>query len=352
MKKILGIIIVANFSQTGYCSSPPDLNDPTWELAFSDEFNDGSINTSLWNVYNEHDHWGATNCVFLSSNVFEAGGNLTLRYKKENYSCTPPHGLPGDTWYCVRQANSGGSLIYNHTGAQVATKEAFNFEYGYVEARIKMDFASGTYPAYWTIIGDGLSGSNAAEIDIFEMLTYDPQFGTPSEIMTSNLHYTYPGADPVDGFDATNIGNWDDVYRTFAIEWNPNEIIWFIDGVEKRVYTNHEIHDPIKLLLTLTIALHASDAPTALQKDMLIDYIRVYQKKGSCGSSPTYCIFNFPSWVEEVKQNITIGCTGNTNTQPAATTQYFWVTNSMTINGEFTVPLGSTMSIQIEDDCY
>ena len=118
------------------------------------------------------------------------------------------------------------------------------------------------------------------KIDIFEMLTWTNIYGTPrNNIMTTNLHYTYPGQDPTDGFAYHNIGNWDDVYRTFAIEWNPNEIIWYVDGVHYRTYSNHEIQDPIKILLTFAISLNPSEAPTVTQKDFLIDYRKAHLKR-------------------------------------------------------------------------
>lgn len=338
---LFGSIILSLVSVAQY---PPDLSDPTWQLIWSDEFNDGTISTALWEVKNEFDHGGGHNVVFNNGNVVETNGNLVLTLKEETYYCT-------SLVNCKRQDLTG--LPYDYTGGYVTSKASYNFKYGYIEARIKFDYGHAMWPAFWTFRGDGVTSSNADEIDICEMLMWDESdLASPWDSMTSNLHYTYNGQDPSDGFKRTAIGNYDDVYRTFSIEWNPDSLIWYVDGVIKRVYPNPGIVDPVKVLFDIGIREDKIDGTTPSQKDMLVDYIRVYQKNGDCGSSPTYCIFNFNGWTEAVKHDITIGCPGYSNTQPDNTTQFFWVTNSFTINGEFTVPYGSSMIVQIEDECY
>ena len=340
---------------------PVGIPDPTWQLLFSDEFNDGAINTSLWHVADEFDHFAANNIVHIDDNVIESGGNLVLTFKKQNYDClaAPPYnGLPGDIYFCKRQNLTG--LIYNHTGGYVWTKAAYNFKYGYIEARVKLDYAHGLFPAFWTFLGDDIATyTNGSEIDIFEM-----RMGTdPANIMTCNIHYTYPAADPLDGFADPYIGNYDDVWRTFAVEWGPDFIHWYVDGTWVRTYGPpynggyHQIHDPVKVLFDLGIEglpgqENAPDASTPALVNMYVDYLRVYQLDHDCANAFSTCSFNYSTYPKTVKESITIGgCAGSVYSVPAGDSQYLHASDFIQINGDFTVPVGAELLLDV-GSCY
>jgi len=73
----LSILITTNITLS---QGPSDINN--WSLIWSDEFNDGTINTTMWKVEPEFDHWGANpNIVAIDDNVNESGGNLILTHK-------------------------------------------------------------------------------------------------------------------------------------------------------------------------------------------------------------------------------------------------------------------------------
>lgn len=324
-----------------FAQGPSDLNN--WTLVWSDEFNDATINTSMWKVEPEFDHWGAhPDIVAIDDNVFETGGNLVLRHKVENYSCTPPHGQTGDTYYCVGQAASGQP--YSRTGGYIWSKSPYNFTYGYIESRMKLDYAFGLFPAFWTIIGDGITGNQSAcEIDIFEMTTATLN----SSYMTGNIHYSYPhpNVDPTDGYFEKNIGNWDDVYRVWGLEWNPDEIIWYVDGEEIRRYSGHNIHEPVKILIDLMLQANYISNPAVSPVDMLVDYVRVYQLIQDCDNDVTTCNLN----VDGLKSSITFS--NNCGIILPSGKTKFRATNYYLINGDFTVPLGSELVLYPES-CY
>ncbi len=57
------------FSQT-------PLTDPHWELLWEDHFN--TLNTDIWNVRNNYDHWGYEWQVYRDNNVRIDNGVLVL----------------------------------------------------------------------------------------------------------------------------------------------------------------------------------------------------------------------------------------------------------------------------------
>jgi hypothetical protein len=62
-------------------------------------------------------------------------------------------------------------------------------------------------------------------------------------------------------------------------------------------------------------------------------------------ASMSACSFNFSTYDHKVKQSITVGCTGYTNSVPASSSVWFRVADYANINGTFTVPVGSEFVI-------
>ena len=84
-------------------------------------------------------------------------------------------------------------MPYSYTSGYIESKEAFNTQYGYIEAQIQLPHDYGFWPAFWTFVGSGLpSNSNAAEIDIFEMTGSDAK---APHIVGTNIHKDYCDCD-------------------------------------------------------------------------------------------------------------------------------------------------------------
>jgi beta-glucanase (GH16 family) len=71
-------------------------------------------------------------------------------------------------------------------------------------------------------------------------------------------------------------------FHTFAIEWNPKEIIWYLD--DKKVFRSETGIPEERMFLILTLGLGGDyagevDNTTPFPSTFDIDYIRVYQKK-------------------------------------------------------------------------
>ena len=70
-------------------------------------------------------------------------------------------------------------------------------------------------------------------------------------------------------------------YHTWALEWTPTEMDWFVDGIVRKVYTGSDIPNvPMYMLADLAVGgtwPGSPDGSTPFPSSMDIDYIRAYQ---------------------------------------------------------------------------
>ncbi len=310
-------------------------NDLHWQLVWEDNFN--TLNTNMWQVADHFDHYGEPQ-VYKAGNVSVNGGNLIIQTRQEMYNCPSLYLTP---WHCSRQDAVG--LPYSYTSGWVESKQAYNTQYGYIESRIKIPYGFGFWPAFWTFLGDGVSGSNAAEIDIFEMLGH-----LPNDNVTTNIHYEYPDGDPyfqkseLDYFDYTD-------WHIYGVEWSPDRIVWYIDGHAIRTYYNHSVVDPVRIILNT--AIEPLYQPTVNQapfpSDMRVDYVKVYDLKTDCNTTINACSYNFATYDNKVKKEITIGGSSCVNSIPANANITLRATDGILINGDFTVPNGAQLYLDV-----
>ncbi len=314
------------------CLGQTVLNDPHWELLWEDHFN--YLDLSTWAVRNNFDHYGEPQ-VYTNrpNNVYISDGNLVLSITEESYHCTNIN-----SWACNNE-------WYSYTSGWVETLSSKNVQYGLIQSRIKVPYGYGLWPAFWTFIGSGVSGVNAAEIDIFEML------GTlPSNIVTTNIHTDYNN-EP-NNYQEHNMGNYANAYHNYAVAWSPSKIVWYVDEQPIRISNNHGIVDPVRIILNIAITPQAlPNASTTLPSKMYIDFVKVYELKKDCNNSISECVFDFNSIDYRVKRDIQIGGAGCSNSVPNNSNIYLRATHSVQIEGGFTVPIGSSFFVDV-DACY
>jgi beta-glucanase (GH16 family) len=73
------------------------------------------------------------------------------------------------------------------------------------------------------------------------------------------------------------------------VDWQPKEIVWYIDGVERRRYTHgdHIPAEPMYLLLNLAVGGTWPCAPTAstlFPANYEVDYVRVWSSRPAMGA--------------------------------------------------------------------
>lgn len=111
------------------------------------------------------------------------------------------------------------------TSGKITTYGKVGFQYGRMEARIKMPKGIGMWPAFW-MLGSDIKTNNwpsSGEIDIMEAKGVSPKmaYGT--------VHGPgYSGGDGIGGHTAMKTYNYSG-FNNYAIEWKPDQIKWLLN---------------------------------------------------------------------------------------------------------------------------
>ena len=245
------VIATAATAPAPASSSPSPSGTPTlpgYHSVFDDEFEGTKLDRRWMSAL----PWGNTNPgesqFYTPNNLAVGGGVLTLTARRQNMN-----GLP-------------------YTSGAINSSKSFAFTYGYVEARVQVPAGQGLWPAFW--LATTVPTLND-EIDIMEILGSDPtteyavvHYGTRADRHKSAVPYV--GPDSSAGF------------HTFAIDWEPNALVWYIDGVERRLVTTNIPSHPMCIVTSLTVGGRTSwsgapDRYTVFPASLQVDYIRVFQ---------------------------------------------------------------------------
>ena len=198
-----------------------------WEQVWSDEFDEaaGTLpNPENWS-YEIGD--GALNGI-------EGWGNSELQYYTDDPANAQTDG-DGNLVITLEEADGSLECFYGtceYTSARLISKFKAEFAYGRIESRIQVpkdgtDFR-GLWPAFWSL-GTDISYNPwpaAGEIDIMEWVGRLPNeiFGTihgPGYNGGNAFGKVYDFGAPVPN-----------EYHTFTIEWEPDSIVWYVDGIQ------------------------------------------------------------------------------------------------------------------------
>lgn len=332
----------------GFSQTP--ANDLHWEFVWGDEFNGTTLNTNIWYIMDNYDHGGNERQVHIDDNVSLSNGNLEIIIKNEVYSC--PSWAINPNYFCIRQYNLGQP--YQYTSGCIQSMPANNIKYGYMEARMKVDYGYGLWPAFWTFVGDTLINgipsplqgiSNAAEIDIAELVG-----SLGPNILPSNIHKVFPDGG-VYGLDLVPNGYHWSSWHIYAVEWSPEKIIWYLDGNIVRIILNHGIVDSVKLIFGMGLELGADISSLSFPKKMYVDYTRVYKYRKDCSTSLNLCSYWFPNHDNKVKKKITIGNGSCTNSVLSGQNIKLRASEEILINGNFEVIFGGELYMDV-NSCY
>jgi beta-glucanase (GH16 family) len=224
-----------------------------YKLAWSDDFDGPALDTAKWHTsYAPKVHpLGCNNekQSYAPENVIVRDGQLVLRAERRQRE-----GMP-------------------FTSGMVASHDKFSQRYGRFEARMQLPRGRGLWPAFWLL---PVTMKWPPEIDIMEhkgrilnrvwMTLHLPQAGTWRPKSTGG---EWAGPDFTAGM------------HTFAVEWEPDSMRWFVDGVQR-----HETRQPtpdLPMYLILNLAVGGDwdgppDATTLFPAEMRVDWVRVYRK--------------------------------------------------------------------------
>ena len=248
-----------------------------WQLVWSDEFNGESVDLTSWNIevnglggYNEELQYYTDR----PGNIRVEDGNLVLTGRRENY--TGP-----------RAAFDPTPVERHYTSARINSHQKRSFQYGRIEASIRLPAGNGVFPAFW-MMGSNVAGWPAnGEIDIMELVGGTQCPGCGDDIVYATAWYEDGGERSVPSATyRLKTGRFADSFHRFSIEWDETALRWFVDGNQ---YHSHDItgpefsefHQPFHILLNFAIGGEWPGSPrdtTVFPQDMLVDYVRVYQR--------------------------------------------------------------------------
>jgi beta-glucanase (GH16 family) len=202
----------------------------------------------------------------------------------------------GNLVITARQESGGFTCHYGpcqYTSARLLTAQTFTQAYGRFEARIKIPRTQGLWPAFW-MLGDGGAGwPNNGEIDIMENIGREP--GT----VHGTIHGPgYSGSGGIGAAYNLPAGQqFADGFHTFTVDWSPNSLIWYVDGVQYQQRTPADLggktwvyNHPFFMILNVAVGGYwpgYPDGSTVMPQTMTVDYVRVSNlTSGGSGGTP------------------------------------------------------------------
>jgi beta-glucanase (GH16 family) len=261
-------------------------------LLWSDDFKgskDSSINSKNWSARNCHrtpSGMGGGAC-FDSEVVYYAPSAITLDGTEDGaavISTTRISGaLPSDAGKCL-------TSYCAFVSGRFDTHGKVSFQYGFIEARIKMPAGSGNHPAFW-MLGDNINQVGwpySGEMDITEIHSNEPttttsatHYSTVNSPNTCCTNHQYKVASLSVGADVTA------GYHTYAVAWMPNSISYYVDNRLISTTTPANLgglwvfNSKFFLILNNAVNQSFSGSWQNLQSStMSIDWVRSYQVNG------------------------------------------------------------------------
>lgn len=242
--------LLAVFGLTAFASQAQ------WTLIWADEFSGNVLDSTKWVPETGGWGWGNQELQYYTDgdNLSVSNGSLVIEARAEQFG-----------------SNS-------HTSGKIITKNLFEIKYGKIEARLKVPLGQGLWPAFW-MLGENIdvvSWPQCGEIDVMEHINNEMEIhGTVH--WNANGHAQYGNSVTIDP----------STYQTYSIEWNSDEILWFLNGVQYHSISiqnnggnTEEFHLPFYLILNLAVGGNwpgYPDATTPFPSQLEVDYVRAYK---------------------------------------------------------------------------
>ena len=253
-----------------------------YKLIWQEEFEkEGNINAENWNfekgfVRNNEMQW------YQEANASQQGGMLFIEGRREKVS-NPGYEQRSDNWKKSRE-------FAEYTSSSINTRGKFEFQYGIMEVRAKIDTASGMWPAIWTL-GVSKPWPANGEIDVMEFYQVNGE-------QTILANAAWADASKRASWDEAKIPfseflkkdtNWAEKFHIWKMEWTEDFIRIFLDGELLNEINLHEtlnpdgfnpFHQPHYILLNLALGSNGGElSGTEFPRQYIVDYVKVYQKK-------------------------------------------------------------------------
>lgn len=279
-----------------------NISNPTLTIPVTNEVSPGDTLTLVWSEEFDGPQIDPETWFFATGDGSEVGlpggwGNNELQYYLPDNAMI----VNGVLEITARRETAGG---LDYTSARINTEDRFAFQYGRIEASVRLPAGQGIWPAFWMLSQDSdylctafpsqNDGEDACrwaaigEIDVVEAVNLD---GTGGNEIFGTIHYGgefpynestearfTPGADVSEGF------------HRYAVEWDSDEIRWYFDdelyAVQNSWFSSADnggpgapFNQPFHILLNVAVGGNfpgPPDGTTPFPVKMEVDWVRVY----------------------------------------------------------------------------
>jgi beta-glucanase (GH16 family) len=229
--------------------------------------------------------------------IYETGGGGWGNQELETYcawgsntapcSAAQPNSWVGRDGYLHIVARRMGDGHY--TSARLATQGLQSFQYGRIEARIRIPHGQGMWPAFW-MLGDDIRSVEwpaCGEFDIMENI------GKTPDTIYGSIHGTgFTGGIITHRYSLPKHAAFAKKFHIYGLLWSPDKVQFYIDSPQNIYATETPADLPAgavwpfnkgKFFFLLNLAVGGAwpgnpDASTKFPQQMLVDWVRVYQE--------------------------------------------------------------------------
>ncbi len=253
-----------------------------WKLVWSDEFDKpGLPDPAKWSyetgfIANHEKQFYTRD---RNENARVEDGVLIIEARKEKYSSPAPRSKAAGRGKVAAQKA-------DYTSARLTSRGKGEWTYGRIEARAKLPFGRGTWPAIWTLGTnfDRVGWPACGEIDVMEFVGFEPG------VVHANVHTRkYNHSVSTGKGDKISVSDASDTFHVYAIEWDAEKIDFFVDKHKYFTFRNEHSgadawpYDTNQFLI-LNLAIGGDWGgqkgidDSIFPQRYLVNYVRVYQK--------------------------------------------------------------------------
>lgn len=210
--------------------------------------------------------------------------------------CDPrhPNAFLDGSGHLVLRAEKNANGVW--TSARITTRGLKDFQYGRIEARMKLPVGTGLWPSLWMLGSDfpTVGWPAAGSVDLVENVSTAPHAdGLGPSTIRSTLHGPrYSGGNGLwRDFKLANGARVDDgSFHTYGIIWSPSMIQFYVDDPSNIFFVQYAsdipqggewVFDrPFFLVMNLAVGGDwpgGPDRTTPNPAEVLVDYVRVYK---------------------------------------------------------------------------
>jgi beta-glucanase (GH16 family) len=183
-------------------------------------------------------------------------------------------------------------ITRSYTSARLQTLHKLHFEYGLVEARIKLPAGQGLLPQFW-MLGDNAYRVNGwpacGEIDAMEVLGSEPG------VVKGTIHGPWSWAPHGVSASLRSATSLASGFHVYGVKWEPEKIEFLLDGAVYETIRRGDLparaawpfQHRFFLLLDIAVGGTAAGSPaltTRFPARMIVDWVRVWQWPATAAS--------------------------------------------------------------------